>query len=100
MAVELQRARTAREGAERARLHARHLRARGTVDAPGPPSITSRQTEILGLASHGLTHVEIGEQLGVSVTTVKTHFDNIFVRLGVGDKTAAVAAALRHGLID
>jgi DNA-binding NarL/FixJ family response regulator len=36
----------------------------------------------------------------VSVTTVKTHFDNIYMRLGVSDKAAAVAAALRHGLID
>lgn len=98
--VELQRARKARDGAERARLHARRLRVRGAVDAPGPPLLTSRQIEILGLASHGLTHVEIGEQLRVSVATVKTHFDNIFTRLGVGDKTAAVAAALRHGLID
>jgi two-component system nitrate/nitrite response regulator NarL len=62
--------------------------------------VTSRQAEVLGFASHGLTSAEIAEQLGVSVTTVKTHFDNIYIRLGVSDKAAAVAAALRHGLID
>jgi DNA-binding NarL/FixJ family response regulator len=98
--VESHAARKARDGAERARANASRLRARGTAAPAAPPSVTSRQAEILGLASHGLTSAEIAEQLGVSVTTVKTHFDNIYMRLGVSDKAAAVAAALRHGLID
>jgi DNA-binding CsgD family transcriptional regulator len=98
--VELHEASKARDGAERARANALHLRSRDTVEAGGPPSITSRQAEILTLASHGLTSAEIGAQLGVSVTTVKTHFDNLYARLGVSDKAAAVATALRHGLIE
>jgi DNA-binding NarL/FixJ family response regulator len=98
--VELQAARKARDGAERARANALCMRARGTAAPAAPPSVTSRQAEILGFASHGLTSAEIAQQLGVSVTTVKTHFDNIYMRLGVSDKAAAVATALRHGLID
>ena len=55
---------------------------------------------MLSLASNGLTSAEIAEQIGVSATTIKTHFDNIYCRLGVSDRCAAVATALRHGLID
>ena len=63
-------------------------------DAPAadPPSVTSRETEVLSLASHGLTAAEIAEQLAISVNTVKAHFDNIYLKLGVSDKAAAVAA--------
>jgi DNA-binding NarL/FixJ family response regulator len=55
---------------------------------------------VLQLASHGLTAYEIAEQLVLSAGTVKTHLRNIYRKLGVADKAAAVAAALRHGLID
>jgi len=34
------------------------------------------------------------------VGTVRTHLENIYLKLGVSDKAAAVATALRHGLID
>ena len=93
-------ARHAREGAERARANAQRLRSRDAAAPAGPPSVTSRQVDVLSLASHGLTSAEIAAQLGVSVTTVKTHFDNIYSRLGASDRSEAVATALRHGLID
>ena len=98
--AELHAAGTARRGAERARASARRLQARVCTEPGDPPSITSRQAEVLSLASNGLTSAEIAEQIGVSATTVKTHFDNIYWRLGVSDRCAAVATALRHGLID
>jgi DNA-binding NarL/FixJ family response regulator len=91
---------TARRGAQRARASAQCLQARISAEPGDPPSITSRQAEVLSLASNGLTAAEIAEQIGVSATTVKTHFDNIYGRLGVSDRCAAVAVALRHGLID
>jgi DNA-binding CsgD family transcriptional regulator len=94
-------ARRARETAERARENARRLRARthpdGYVDAP---TVTPRELEVLELASHGLTSGEIAEQLVVSVGTVKSHLQNVYPKLGANDKAAAVATALRHGLID
>jgi DNA-binding NarL/FixJ family response regulator len=93
-------ARRARETAERSREHARRLRARahpdGYVDAP---TVTARELEVLELASHGLNSAEIAEQLVLSVGTVKTHLQNIYPKLGANDKAAAVATALRHGLI-
>jgi DNA-binding NarL/FixJ family response regulator len=36
----------------------------------------------------------------VSSATVRTHLQNVYPKLGVCDKAAAVAAALRHGLIE
>jgi len=91
----------ARRAAERARANARRLSSRDGAAAPAePPSITPRETEVLSLASHGLTHCEIAELLCVSSATVRTHLQNIYPKLGVCDKAAAVAAALRHGLIE
>jgi DNA-binding CsgD family transcriptional regulator len=98
--AELHTAGTARRGAKRARASAQRLQARISAEPAAPPSITPRQAEVLSLASNGLTSAEIAEQIGVSFTTIKTHFDNIYGRLGVSDRCAAVATALRHGLID
>jgi DNA-binding CsgD family transcriptional regulator len=62
--------------------------------------LTRRETEVLLLASEGLTASQIAARLIVSVSTVRTHFENIYPKLGVSDRAAAVAAALRLGLID
>jgi DNA-binding CsgD family transcriptional regulator len=100
VAAQLHEARKAHAAAERAKANARRLRARET--GPGPveaPSITPREVEVLNLASHGLTSAEIAEALAVTPATVKTHLENIYPKLGVSDKAAAVGAALRHGLI-
>jgi DNA-binding CsgD family transcriptional regulator len=71
-------------------------RRRGELE---PPLLTSRQLEILQLAAEGLAGRSIAERLGVSGATVKTHFEHIYERLGVSDRAAAVAHALRGGLI-
>jgi DNA-binding NarL/FixJ family response regulator len=90
----------ARRAAERARANAQRLSLRNGAGAPAePPSITPRETEVLSLASHGLTHHEIAELLSVSSTTIRTHLKNIYPKLGVCDKASAVGAAVRQGLI-
>jgi DNA-binding CsgD family transcriptional regulator len=61
--------------------------------------ITGRQVEILALAAQGLSRGEIAKRLGVSPNTVKTHFENSYARLGVKTRAAAVAAAIRLGLV-
>jgi DNA-binding CsgD family transcriptional regulator len=100
-AAEWERARRARHAAERASGHALRLRARDIGTAPAaPPSITPREAEVLSLASHGLTYAEMAEQMVVSIATVRTHLENIYAKLGVSEKAAAVATALRHGLIE
>jgi DNA-binding CsgD family transcriptional regulator len=99
-AAQRQAAEKARAGAERARHNAAQLRSRHAGQPATTPSISPREAEVLQLASHGLTHGEIAEELVISPTTVRTHMENIFPKLGVADKAAAVATALRHGLID
>ena len=54
---------------------------------------------MLELGSLGGSVTEIATRLVVSDTTVKTHFANIYRKLGVSDRTSAVANALRRGLI-
>ncbi len=57
--------------------------------------LTPRETEILRWAATGRTNSGIAQLLGVSSATVKTHLEHIFVKLGVKNRAAAVAA-LRH----
>jgi two-component system nitrate/nitrite response regulator NarL len=62
--------------------------------------LTPRQHEVLQLAADGLSRTSIAEQLVLSPSTVKTHFSDIYHRLGAGDRAAAVAEGMRRGLID
>jgi DNA-binding CsgD family transcriptional regulator len=68
--------------------------------ARAPPPLTPREREVLQLAAEGLSGPSIARRLVLSTATVKTHFANIYAKLGVGDRAAAVARGLRFGLID
>jgi two-component system nitrate/nitrite response regulator NarL len=63
-------------------------------------SVTPRELEMLALLADGFSNADIGARLYVSPETVKAHLRNLFGKLGVSDRTAAVAEALRRGLID
>ena len=65
-----------------------------------PRTLTAREIEVLQLAAHGLSGPEIAARLVVSRATVKTHFENMYGKLCVGDRASAVAKALRLGLIE
>jgi PAS domain S-box-containing protein len=65
----------------------------------GPRPLSNREVEILRLAAEGRSGPEIAGELFISPTTVKTHFENLYEKLGVSDRPAAVAQALRIGLI-
>lgn len=56
-------------------------------------SLSAREIEVLALAAEGLKRDEIAERLGVSTGTVRTHLQNIYLRLEVGGRTAAVKKA-------
>jgi PAS domain S-box-containing protein len=65
-----------------------------------PPQLTPRELEVLQLAARGHTAPQIAEELVVSRDTVKTHLRHVYAKLEVNDRAAAVAQALRLGLID
>jgi two-component system, NarL family, nitrate/nitrite response regulator NarL len=62
--------------------------------------LTAREREILVLAAEGRSGPQIGDELVVSPATVKTHLKNIYRKLGVTDRAAAVAEGIRRGLVD
>ncbi len=65
--------------------------------ANGPPSLSSRETEVLQLLAQGLTNKTIAQALLLSVRTVETHLRAIYEKLGVASRTEAVLWAVRHG---
>ena len=75
-------------------LEAIHVR-----DAGAGVTLTPREREILALIADGKAAVEIGKELHVSAATVKTHLQHAYEKLGVSDRAAAVAEALRRGLL-
>lgn len=66
----------------------------------GDSPLTARETEVLQLASHGGSSATIAERLVISPSTVKTHLEHIYAKLGMADRAGAVAEALRRRLID
>jgi DNA-binding NarL/FixJ family response regulator len=69
------------------------------AEAPGTVRLSAREREVLRLVADGGTNRAIAEQLVVSEHTVNRHVTNILTKLGVGTRSAAVAEAIRHGLI-
>jgi two-component system nitrate/nitrite response regulator NarL len=64
------------------------------------PNLTPREREVLAFTAEGLSGPAIAAQLHLSPTTVKTHLQSLYEKLGVSDRAAAVAVALRRGLLD
>jgi PAS domain S-box-containing protein len=64
-----------------------------------PRRLSARELEVLQLAADGNTGPQIAERLILSPATVKSHFEHVYEKLGVSDRAAAVAHALRTGLI-
>ena len=57
------------------------------------PRLTPRQTGLLRLLAAGHTNAQIARRLGISEGTVRTHLENIYARLNVSSRTAAVTRA-------
>jgi DNA-binding CsgD family transcriptional regulator len=65
-----------------------------------PPSLLSRrERQVLELAADGLNGPAIAEELVLSTATVRTHFGHIYKKLEANDRAAAVAKAMRLGMI-
>jgi DNA-binding CsgD family transcriptional regulator len=63
----------------------------------GPLPLTPRHWELLDLVAAGYTNAQIGRRLGVSEGTVRAHLQNIYGRLQVSSRTAAVTQAFPNG---
>lgn len=70
-------------------------RLRGSADK----ALSNREIEVLELVARGTSNKQIGKELWISETTVKTHMLHVFEKLGVTDRTAAVTVALKRGII-
>ena len=62
--------------------------------------LSAREIEILKLVADGKANKMIAWDLSISEETVKAHLKSIFGKLEVGDRTHAVTAALRRGVIE
>lgn len=75
---------------------ASEIRRRGQTERA---SLTEREVEVLRMVAEGQSAAEIGRNLHLSATTVKSHLRSLYTKLEVGDRAAAVAEAMRRGMI-
>lgn len=66
---------------------------------PGRLALTPREQEVLRALVQGLSYKEVGAQLGVTLETVRTHIRALYRKLQVHSVAAAVARAIREGLV-
>jgi DNA-binding NarL/FixJ family response regulator len=73
----------------------------GQLNAPGESQVelTKRELEILRLIAEGWSNKQIAQELGISLSTVKTHVEELLVKLSASDRTQAAIRALRQGLL-
>jgi two-component system nitrate/nitrite response regulator NarL len=76
---------------------AREIRLRAPRERP---FMSERERETLTLIAEGLSAPQIGQVLHLSTATVKTHLQHIYEKLGVSERAAAVAEAMRRGLLE
>jgi len=69
------------------------------VRTPGAEPLSQRELEVLELVASGTTNREAAARLFISEATVKSHLLNIYGKLGVSDRAAAVAEAFKRGLL-
>jgi DNA-binding NarL/FixJ family response regulator len=65
----------------------------------GAEALSGREVEVLQLVADGRSNKEIGEALGLSALTVKSHLARIARKLGTGDRAEMVVVAMRAGVV-
>jgi DNA-binding NarL/FixJ family response regulator len=73
--------------------------ARALALRASQPSLTLRELQVLELLATGKRNKEIAAELGISSDTASAHVKSIFLKFNVHDRTAALAEALRRGMI-
>jgi two-component system nitrate/nitrite response regulator NarL len=64
------------------------------------PTLSAREREVLGHIANGQTIPAMAKEMFLAPSTVKTHVQRLYEKLGVGDRGAAVAEAMRRGLLE
>ena len=67
---------------------------------PVGPALSGREKEVLALIARGQSIPTIAGELYLAPSTVKTHVQRLYEKLGVSDRAAAVAEAMRRGLLE
>jgi two-component system nitrate/nitrite response regulator NarL len=73
------------------------IRRREVLDRP---LLSDRERQALSLIAEGLNAPDIGKRLHISTGTVKSHLTQLYAKLDVSDRAAAVAQAMRRGLLE
>lgn len=71
-----------------------------TMAPPSRPHLTPREQEVLGMIARGLSAPEMADELILGATTVRSHIQSLYEKLNVADRGAAVASAMRLGLLE
>jgi two-component system nitrate/nitrite response regulator NarL len=67
---------------------------------PAGPVLSERERQVLNAFSRGLSIPQTAQELIIGVSTIKTYTQRLYEKLGVSDRAAAVAEAMRRGLLD
>lgn len=73
------------------------IRLRATAQGP---VLSERERQVLQAFARGLSVPQVAAELFIGVSTVKTHTQRLYEKLGVSDRAAAVAVAMRQGLVE
>src|ERR1035438_2465601 len=73
--------------------------AKRLADRMRHPDLTARELDVLRLIARGMRNKEIAAQLGIGEETTQGHVKNILSKLGLHDRTEAVAVAVRRGIV-
>jgi two-component system nitrate/nitrite response regulator NarL len=67
---------------------------------PSAPVLSEREMQVLRGFARGLSIPQLAKELYIGASTVKTHTQRVYEKLGVSDRAAAVAEAMRRGLLE